>query len=276
MGIGRCGLQLYQHLYLKGFFNNIGAILEFGDQEVKPKADTDLMVFLHSIGKGDPADIIKEAQLKLGRRPLGKKIFRPNNLPASLFYGWLGIKKYASIDSNGKKNSLIFDLNEDLGIKYNFNQEYDLVTNHGTIEHIFNQYACFKNMHDLTKNDGYMLHWLPFGGHINHCFFNYHPQFFIDLALANNYNIEGIWLDINDSLLIPYSKEALANLKKSGLNDAGIFCLFKKTRRQPFKTPFQGKYVEVTKVDAIKSIKFRKPNKSILRKILSKIMQMKL
>ena len=276
MGIGRSGLQLYQHLCLQGFFKNINSVLELGDQEIKPQANTDLSIFLNSIGKINPADIISKSRTRLGKQPLGKKLFRPNNLPASICYEWLGVKNYTAIDSNGGKKSLIFDLNEDLDTKYNFNQEYDLVTNHGTIEHVFNQYACFKNMHDLTKKEGYMLHWLPFFGHINHCFFNYHPQFFMDLALANNYHIEGLWLDVNDSILLPYSKKTIENYKKNGQNNVGIFCLFKKNDPRSFRVPFQGKYVEITKVEAVKNVKFKKPQKSFLRRIVSRIMRMKL
>ena len=38
-----------------------------------------------------------------------------------------------------------------------------------------------------------MIHILPFEGQFNHCYFNYHPIFFYDLAMFNNYEILGFW-----------------------------------------------------------------------------------
>ena len=42
-------------------------------------------------------------------------------------------------------------------------------------------------IYNLTKKDGLMFHIIPFEGNINHGFFNYHPVFFYNLAMFNNY-----------------------------------------------------------------------------------------
>ena len=47
----------------------------------------------------------------------------------------------------------------------------------------------FENVHNLTKKDGLMFHLIPFEGQIDHGYFSYHPNFFYDLALFNNYEI---------------------------------------------------------------------------------------
>jgi hypothetical protein len=101
--------------------------------------------------------------------------------------------EYVSIDFDGKFGALKLDLNEatlfdvvDLGI----DPRFDIVTNHGTTEHIFNQAAVFKLMHDLTKTGGVMIHAVPtpkFGP--SHGFYFYDETIFDDLAHANNYEI---------------------------------------------------------------------------------------
>lgn len=92
---------------------------------------------------------------------------------------------YKSIDMHGTEASVYHDLNHPLegwG-------EFDLVTNLGTSEHIFNQYQFFKTMHDATKPGGTMIHSVPNQGCYDHGFYNYHPTFFFDLCEANKYSL---------------------------------------------------------------------------------------
>lgn len=105
------------------------------------------------------------------------------------FYRTLGFKEYVAIDVNAKYGSIVMDLNLDLKEHYNYHETFDLVTNNGTGEHIFNQHMVFKNMHQLTKPGGLMVHVMPFVTCINHGFFNFHPILYVDLAAANNYRI---------------------------------------------------------------------------------------
>jgi hypothetical protein len=103
------------------------------------------------------------------------------------FYKMLGFSNYAAIDTNSNLGSLMMDLNLDLRSHYKFQETYDLITNIGTSEHIFNQYAVFKNVHDMTNVNGLMLHIMPFVNWVNHGFYNYHPVLYADLAAANDY-----------------------------------------------------------------------------------------
>lgn len=54
---------------------------------------------------------------------------------------------------------------------------------------MFNQFAVFKNMHDLTRPGGLMLFVLPFYNWLNHGFYNFNPVLFVDLAAANRYEM---------------------------------------------------------------------------------------
>ena len=105
------------------------------------------------------------------------------------YFKALGFSSYTAIDVNSVYGSLIMDLNVDLKDTYGFSDTFDLVTNNGTGEHIFNQYSVFKNMHQLTKVGGVQLIVLPFYNWMNHGFFNFNPLLFADMATANGYEI---------------------------------------------------------------------------------------
>ena len=100
------------------------------------------------------------------------------------------------------------DLNVSLRDEYKFTETYDLVTNNGTGEHIFNQYMVFKNSHELTKTGGIQLFVLPFYNWMNHGFFNFNPLMFTDLAGANGYEL------VRLSVACPVGQEVTAGNPK--------------------------------------------------------------
>ena len=178
------------------------------------------------------------------------------------FYS-IGFKDYKSIDINGAYGSFQFDLNKDISKMYNFNKKYDLVINNGTGEHVFNQYALFLNLHNLTNINGIMLNILPFIDWINHGFYNFNPILFADLAASNNYKIlkislanrngaelkldnsdlsimfEQIKPHINDSKFNKMVKIAKDKIGKNIL----LVVISKKLSDKKFKAPLQGKYL---------------------------------
>lgn len=97
------------------------------------------------------------------------------------FYKQIGIDYYASIDVNSYNKSIIADLNEE----YQWGAMYNLVTNNGTSEHIFNQKALFVNMRRLCKKGGVMVNCLPVN-YFDHGFYNYNPNLFFSIAKQNN------------------------------------------------------------------------------------------
>jgi hypothetical protein len=105
------------------------------------------------------------------------------------YFKALGFSSYDAIDVNSLYGSLIMDLNVDLREVYDYRRTFDVVTNNGTGEHIFNQAAVFKNMHQLTNAGGIMVWILPFYNWMNHGFFNFNPLLFADLAAANEYQV---------------------------------------------------------------------------------------
>ena len=100
-----------------------------------------------------------------------------------LYSKW-GLKDYIAFDLFDSRAEIV-----DLSIDLKRTDCWDIVTNFGTSEHVFNQFAFMKNCHDLTKPGGISLHALPVASGMDHGFFNYHPTFFRSLAIANNYEI---------------------------------------------------------------------------------------
>ena len=61
------------------------------------------------------------------------------------WYLSIGFEKYLAIDVNTERDAIAMDLNTDISKQYNFHEQFDLVTDNGTGEHVFNQYTLFKN-----------------------------------------------------------------------------------------------------------------------------------
>ncbi len=93
--------------------------------------------------------------------------------------------EYSAVDPGTPGARYRFDLNLPLPIT----DQFDVVINIGTAEHIFNVYQFFKTAHDCTLPGGLMMHSSPFTGWLDHGFFNFQPTFFFDLARANGYEI---------------------------------------------------------------------------------------
>ena len=186
--------------------------------------------------------------------------FNGDYASAKELYNLLGLK-YNSMDANGEYNSLVVDFNEDIQSKYKFTEKFDLCTNMGTSEHLIGQANFFKNIHNTTKVNGIMLHLLPMEGYHGHCYFNYHPNFFYDLALSNKYEIREFWyfsqrgselfkhysgqnfypLNYNNNLINDLEALTKKNIYKNTLIDncSSICIIYKKTEDNEFKLPFQ-------------------------------------
>jgi hypothetical protein len=163
------------------------------------------------------------------------------------FYKSLGFE-YLALDVNENMGAVICDLNV-TGHKF---EPVDLVTNNGTSEHIFNQAACFENAHEMCKVGGLMLHILPFTPWLNHGFFNYNPILFRDLAAANDYEIVFCGIANRSRQRIELGEEGFVEKRPQELirhveallpgGEVFVIAVFRKTKEDGFKFPFQGKY----------------------------------
>ncbi len=163
---------------------------------------------------------------------------------AKLFYKTtFNAQKISAIDLHGTDIAINHDLNTQFDVK----EQFDLLTNLGTGEHVFNQYMFFKNMHELTKTGGFMLHSFPNQGCYDHGFFNYHPTFVFDLADANKYQVvSAAYVDLTKkpALLMNIDRKKYVEMAvQKKLSDySALLVLFKKTSDEPFAIPQQGYY----------------------------------
>lgn len=127
----------------------------------------------------------------------------------------LGYGSYTCIDVNQRYGALQMDLNYLLAEKYQFRDEFDLVTNNGTGEHVFDQASVFRNIHALTRTGGVMVHVLPFHNYTNHGFYNFQPVLFHDLAEANQYKILRVSLAHRGGKEIAFAGEDMASTTRA-------------------------------------------------------------
>jgi hypothetical protein len=103
---------------------------------------------------------------------------------------------HTSFDLNHKNGSICVDLTKS---HTKFNDMYDIITDHGTIEHVHDQYAVFKNIHDWGKLGCVYVHCVPLIGyeHIKyigyefppHGDFEYSSEFWVELCKACDYKL---------------------------------------------------------------------------------------
>ena len=101
------------------------------------------------------------------------------------FYSLFGVTRYVSSDPFDSRADYRYDLN------YFFPhfRRYDLVTNFGTAEHVFNIPAVFRTAHRLLRTGGVLLNVLPSHGDIDHGFYNIHPILYRGLAAHSGFEI---------------------------------------------------------------------------------------
>jgi len=98
------------------------------------------------------------------------------------------ILEHISLDINGKNGALRIDLTKPIT---QWKSYFDMVTDFGTIEHVSDQYGVFKNVHNLTRVGGVIIHTLPQIGHWQlHCNFHYDIDFFTELSNKCHYDIK--------------------------------------------------------------------------------------
>lgn len=176
----------------------------------------------------EPAQMVRELPLPNGFTvcELGDQwvtYLQPHVL-AETFFKEMGCKKYVSIDGNGRGT-----MTEDLNRKLPDIGSFDLVTDFGTGEHVFNQAQVWRSVHILTKAGGFIAFDRPTQGYEGHGFYNTHETLFRDLAAANEYDI----------VRLERGKTVRGELIRG---------VFRKTLEGKFQMPQQGRYKKSLKL----------------------------
>jgi hypothetical protein len=154
-----------------------------------------------------------------------------------------------SIDLHGSDRAAKIDLNHvtkwDKG-----DDQYDIVFNTGTAEHVFRIGRVLEYAHNQTKPGGLMIHCFPFSGLIDHGFYNINPTLIFDLARANRYEILWLTLSVIDGPLMWLNPETartdIRNLARDRKipENSWLHVVYRKVDGAPFEIPRQSIYCE--------------------------------
>ncbi len=94
--------------------------------------------------------------------------------------------RHVSFDINGRDGALAYDLSKPLPDK--FYETFDVVTDFGCIEHVDGQYQAWRNVHNLCRKNGVMIHAIPeVGSWPGHCLHWYDAESLDNLAVGCGY-----------------------------------------------------------------------------------------
>ena len=239
MGVSIAAAQNTLELYKLGYLKNSKNIFELGSQDLHLKSK-DLKQLFDDAGLDSK---VVDEYPNLDNWPGQPRC------SARFFYESLGIKDYHCMDTNGNHGSIVHDLNKPFEDKSKFNK-FDIVTDHGTTEHIFNIAECYKTMHNLTKPGGYMIVSTAALNSLNHAYFLFDESFIEGIAAANKYkviyNSYVLHFKANTKsgsayqFHIPKNKILFNSIDFAKLSQVNIYGVLQKTTDEEFKIPYQG------------------------------------
>ena len=172
---------------------------------------------------------------------------------------------YISIDIFERPHNMVVDLNYFV-VPPEMKEKYGLVLNFGTTEHVFDQANCFQVIHEFAAVGGMMFHQVPSTGCVDHGYFVYSPQFFVDIARANGYDVVDIWCSGPSGTntlfaTIKHERERMRDATLPGnlveewdrttIPDSVVNVLLRKTRGGPFRLPLEVSTAVSSTADAV-------------------------
>ena len=229
MKIGLINIAL--SLFSNGKLKNVQNILDLGSKELRVSYDQ-----LDYAFKQVKLNYKKKNFEILKKFPKGKRI------STKFFWNELGIKDYSCSDIN-KKSKILIDLNYPLK-NNNLKNKYDMITDFGNNEHVFNVGEAYKTMYELCKKDGFIwIYQTVFGGN---GFFNFDISFFEGMAAANNLSIVHSCYIVHaneyQQFILPCDKDLFNLLDLTKINDVSISYIFRKKTSKKFEYYYQYNY----------------------------------
>ena len=115
------------------------------------------------------------------------------------FFKYLGFSDVHALDNSPFEGAdIVVDMNTRT-LPSDVRGRFDAIFDGGTMEHVFDGPQFLKNMFDMLKVGGRIVHFSPTFNHINHGFYAYSPTLFLDYYRANNFTLHQVLL-IKDSL----------------------------------------------------------------------------
>lgn len=175
MAIGPIHIAWMRHLARKGGLPTARSVFDFGPQDVQVRRPIMAPLAQEVLGGG--------AQAYLDRLYAAGDM--PSRTSQADFWSLLGAKRYESIDLDDDRATYKRDLNMPIADL----PEFDVVTNFGTTEHVFNIGEALRTIHRVTAPGGMSLHAVPVFAFSHHGFYTVGPNLFIELCRANGYDL---------------------------------------------------------------------------------------
>lgn len=176
------------------------------------------------------------------------------------FFKMFGFSEVHAVDYSSYEGAdIVFDLTSDL--PKNLYHCFDYVVDGGTLEHTFDPAKSIKNMSNMVKNGGLIFHILPAVGWVNHGFYSFSPNMFLEFYHANGFQVRDLKLFFMPVTSFSKSKtfilstdcrlisedinEYIANMYKIGYKTALVCCIAEKMKPTDSSIyPVQGIYLE--------------------------------
>lgn len=174
MAIGCVHTEWLFRVHRKGAFDKRTTLLDLGPQDVqltraylgdsiRRNLRTDPAALLAAICEGDT----------------------PRRTCQREYYALFGPTEYKSADLDDDRADYRLDLNNPTDTL----PKFDVVTDFGTAEHVYDIAQVFTTMHNLLVPGGLALHCVPAFAFPNHGFYTPNPNLMIEFARANGYEL---------------------------------------------------------------------------------------
>ncbi len=115
-----------------------------------------------------------------------------------LMQQWLGAHAAESVDASAYEHAThLHDMNLPWPEPSAQRGAYDAVLDFGCLEHVFNFPVAWRNVVDVCKVGGHVLHALPANNLAGHGFYQFSPELFFNLyRAANGFELRGLWFAV--------------------------------------------------------------------------------
>lgn len=177
MGISNVMAHWFEGLHARGVFKGLRSVLELGPQDLVLSRPV-LANFATRVTGVEHCLVATET------------IFFENSqvrwwTATRDFYAMLGLDDYHGADIDDQRADYSIDLNKPTQL----GRQFDVITNFGTAEHLFNLPNAMELIHDHLKPGGVALHVMPTRGQYNHGFYAINSTFYRNLAQYNHYEV---------------------------------------------------------------------------------------
>jgi hypothetical protein len=167
----------------------------------------------------------------------------------------LGFQNVEILDySQFEGADIMFDLNRS-DLPSSLVNGYDVIIDHGTIEHVFHIPNTLNNIYKMLNVGGRIIHSSPSSNFVDHGFYMFSPTLFHDFYTANKFKINTIQVtqssprqDTDPCFYADYEPGSFSGVSYGGLNSSifGIICIATKTEESTGHViPQQGLYNKV-------------------------------